>query len=170
MNFKPGMNILLSSYYTRCKSRAPPTFGMGGASARVNRIRKTPFFGPLWRLTARDRRLALASNIGSVKQKVQTASKPRLKPRALTGLKQWQVEKWQKIAFCAKLPLFSNLLTFYTNLTTSNSANKLRYPVVGEACQYFISSIYTYRRILQLCKSPLYFLLKFLHRHALLSL
>ena len=34
MNFKPGMNILTSSCYTRCKSRAPPISGVGGASGR----------------------------------------------------------------------------------------------------------------------------------------
>ena len=39
MNFKPGKNILPSSYYTRCKLRAPPTSGVGGVSARVNIIR-----------------------------------------------------------------------------------------------------------------------------------
>ena len=93
MNFKPGMNILPSSYYTRYKSRAPPTSGMGGARALVDRVRKMLFYGPLWRLTARDRRLAQASNVGSVKYKAQTANKPSLKPRALTGLKWWQVEK-----------------------------------------------------------------------------
>ena len=66
MNFKPGMNILQSSYYTCYKLRAPLTSGMGGASAHVDRIQKTPFYGPLWWLTAWDRRLALASN-GSMK-------------------------------------------------------------------------------------------------------
>ena len=81
MNFKPGMNILPSSYYSCYKSRAPPTSGIGGASVRVDRVRKTPFYGPLWRLTVQDRRLALASNVGSVKYKVQTASIPSLKPK-----------------------------------------------------------------------------------------
>ena len=44
MNFKPGMNILTSSCYTRCKSRAPPTSGVGGASGRVDLVRKSPFY------------------------------------------------------------------------------------------------------------------------------
>ena len=65
-NFKPGMSILPSSYYTRYKSWALPTSGIGGASTCVNRVRKMQN-GPLWRLTARDRRLALASNVGFVK-------------------------------------------------------------------------------------------------------
>ena len=67
MNFKPGMNIVPSSYYTRCKSRAPPTSGVGGASARVDLVQKTPFYASLRRLTAWDRRLAQASNVGFVK-------------------------------------------------------------------------------------------------------
>ena len=73
--------ILSSSYYIRCKSRAPPTSGIGGASGRVDRVRKSPFYAPLWQLTARVRRLAQGSNVGSVKQKVQTANQiwsPRL--------------------------------------------------------------------------------------------
>ena len=66
MNFKPGMNILTSSYYTRCKSRTPPTSAVGGAGKRIDRVQKLPFYASLWRLTAQDRRLAQASN-GSVK-------------------------------------------------------------------------------------------------------
>ena len=66
MNFKPSTNILSSSYYTRYKLQAPTTFSLGGASAGVNRIRKTPFYGPL---------------------------RMSLKPRACTDLKWWQVAK-----------------------------------------------------------------------------
>ena len=39
--------------------------------------------------TAQDKRLALAFNVESVKEKAQTANKPSQKPRALTGLKWW---------------------------------------------------------------------------------
>ena len=46
---------------------SPAPSGVGGASVRVNRIRKSPFYASLWRLTARDRRLAVAYNVGSVK-------------------------------------------------------------------------------------------------------
>ena len=67
MNFKLGMNILPSSCYTQYELRAQPITGVGGASARVDRVRKSPFYASLWRLTARDRRLAQASNVGSVK-------------------------------------------------------------------------------------------------------
>ena len=88
MNFKPGMNILTSSCYTRCKSRAPPTSGVGGASERVDRVRKSLFYASLWRFTARDRRLAVASNVGSEKKKAQTAYKPSGKPVALEAL-EW---------------------------------------------------------------------------------
>ena len=52
MNFKPGMNILTSSCYTCCKSRAPPTSGVGGASASItfgNRHFMPHFFGSLLR-------------------------------------------------------------------------------------------------------------------------
>ena len=86
MNFKPGMNTF---YYTRCRSRAPPISGVGGASTHVDRVRKSPFYAPLWLLTARDRRLARGSNVGSVRLKIQTANKPSLKPKALTALKWW---------------------------------------------------------------------------------
>jgi hypothetical protein len=67
MNLKPGMNILPSSYYTRCEFGATPISSMGGASERVDRVRKSPFYASLWRLTVQDRRLTLASNVGSVK-------------------------------------------------------------------------------------------------------
>ena len=76
MNFKPGMNILPSSYYTRYKLRALPSSGVGRVSKCVNCIRKSLFYASLWQLTARDRRLAVAFNVGSVKQKAQTANKP----------------------------------------------------------------------------------------------
>ena len=67
MNFKLGMNIIPSSGYTRYKLRAPPISGVGGASAHVDRIQKSPFYASLWRLTAQERRLTLASNVGVVK-------------------------------------------------------------------------------------------------------
>ena len=38
INFKPGMNILSSSYYTCCNLQAPPISGMGGASGHVGRL------------------------------------------------------------------------------------------------------------------------------------
>ena len=37
---------------------SPPTFGVGGASAHVDSVKKSPFYASLWRLTAQDRRLA----------------------------------------------------------------------------------------------------------------
>ena len=67
MNFKLGMNIVPSSCYTWYVLRAPPTSGVGGANVHVDRIRKSPFYASLWRLTAQDRRLAVASDVGSVK-------------------------------------------------------------------------------------------------------
>ena len=57
LNF--GMINLSSSCYTRKEFRAPPISGMGGASTCVDCVQKS--------LTVRDRRLALASNVGSVK-------------------------------------------------------------------------------------------------------
>ena len=89
MNFKPGMNILPSSYYTHCKLRAPPTSGVSRMSAHVDLVQKKPFYASLWQLTARDRRLTQSSYIGLVKYKAKTANKPSLKPRALTALKWW---------------------------------------------------------------------------------
>ena len=67
MNFNFGMNILPSSCYTRKEFRATPKSGMGGASAHVNRVQKSPFYASLWRITIQDRRLAVASIVGSVK-------------------------------------------------------------------------------------------------------
>ena len=42
-----------------------------------------PFYASLWWLTTRDRRLAVACDVGF----------PSLKPGALTALKWWQLEK-----------------------------------------------------------------------------
>ena len=67
MDLNFGMIILPSSYYTRKEFRAPPIYCVGGASAHVDRVRKSPFYASLWRLTSQDRRLAMASNIGSMK-------------------------------------------------------------------------------------------------------
>jgi hypothetical protein len=66
MNLKPGMNILPSSYYTHCEFGATPTSGMGGASEHIDHVLKSPFYASLWRLTAQERRHAVASNVGSV--------------------------------------------------------------------------------------------------------
>ena len=66
MTIKISTNTLTLSCYTRKEFRAQPTYGMGGASALVDLIRKSPFFAVLCSLTARDRRLAIAS-YGSVK-------------------------------------------------------------------------------------------------------
>ena len=52
---------------------------MGGAIAHVDRVRKSRFYASLWRLSARDRRLAVASSVGFVEWKVQTAEKPSQK-------------------------------------------------------------------------------------------
>ena len=38
--------------------------------------------------------------------------KPRTKWRAFTVFGCWLVEKWQNLAFCTKIPLFSNPLTY----------------------------------------------------------
>ena len=54
MNFKSGMNIIVQTSYHTCYKLI----------AFKNR---SPFYAPLWRLTARDRRLAQDSNVGVVK-------------------------------------------------------------------------------------------------------
>ena len=95
--------------------RAPPTSGVGGASKRINRVRKS-FYASLWQLAVRNRRLAVASKVGSVKQKAQTAYRPSGKPGALEALEWWQFEKWQKNAFCSKWSLFSYPTTYYSLL------------------------------------------------------
>ena len=46
---------------------AGPAHFRCGRGARVDRVWKSPFCASLWQLTARDRRLTLASNVGSVK-------------------------------------------------------------------------------------------------------
>jgi len=45
----------------------PPTSGMGVASAHTTHGSKSPVYTSLWQLTARDRRHAVAFNVGSVK-------------------------------------------------------------------------------------------------------
>ena len=67
MDLNFGIIILPSSYYTHKEFRAPPISCVGGASERVDRVRKSPFYASLWRLTSWNRRLAVASNVGSVK-------------------------------------------------------------------------------------------------------
>ena len=53
-------------------------------------------------------------------------------------LEWWQVEKWQKIAFCAKLPLFSNPLTIRNDLhyAIDSGSIKIGSQLAGE-CQGF---------------------------------
>ena len=67
MTIKIAMNILTLSCYVCKEFLALPTSGMGSASTHVNRIQKSPFCALLWQPTAQDRRLAVASNVGSVK-------------------------------------------------------------------------------------------------------
>ena len=62
-----AMNTLTLSCYTRKEFRAPPTSAVGGASTRVDLVRKSPFYASFWHLIVRDRSLAVASNVGSVK-------------------------------------------------------------------------------------------------------
>ena len=67
MDLKVGMIILPSSSYNQKEFRALPITDVGGASAHVDRIRKSPFYASFWQLTSRDKRLTVASYVGSVK-------------------------------------------------------------------------------------------------------
>jgi len=58
-DFNFGVKILTSSCYTRKKFSATSTSGLGGASARVNRVQKSLFYASLWQFTVRYRRLTL---------------------------------------------------------------------------------------------------------------
>ena len=80
MNYKPN---LPSSFYTRYKSRALLSSYMGRVS--VKKCDFVALFGssPLGTRGL----LLLASNVGCVKYKTQTANKPNLKFKALTSLK-----------------------------------------------------------------------------------
>ena len=69
MDLKFSMIIFLSSCYTRKELQDPPISCVGGAIALVDHVQKLPFYASLWRLTSRDRRLAVACNVGSVKYK-----------------------------------------------------------------------------------------------------
>jgi len=44
-----------------------PFPGLGGASTRVNHVRKLLFYASIWQFTVQYRRLTLASNVGSGK-------------------------------------------------------------------------------------------------------
>jgi len=57
--FNFGVLILTSFCCTRNEFRAMPTFGLGGSSARVDRVRKSPFCASLWQFTIWYRRLTL---------------------------------------------------------------------------------------------------------------
>ena len=50
MNLNFNMNILPSFCYTCEEFRAPPTSGLGWASAGVDRVWKSPFYASLWQL------------------------------------------------------------------------------------------------------------------------
>ena len=64
-------------------------FRCGWVSKLVDRIQKLPFNASLRRLTAQDRRLAVASNVGSVKWRAQT----EIRSLGLLSPRLWQLEK-----------------------------------------------------------------------------
>ena len=68
MNLKSGINILPSSCYT-CYKILATLIPMWVGRASVSIEFKNCHFVPLWWLTARERRLAIACNVGPVKQK-----------------------------------------------------------------------------------------------------
>ena len=68
MNINLGINILPSSCYTRKEFLTPPTSSVGSTNECVEKS----LLCLSWQLTAKDGRLAVASNIGSVKWKAQT--------------------------------------------------------------------------------------------------
>ena len=63
MSFRLGANILQSLVNTCCKFRAPPTSGMGMATAQLDRVRNRPFYASLQAFSALDRSLARLSNV-----------------------------------------------------------------------------------------------------------
>ena len=94
---------------------------MGGVSARVDRVQKPPFYASLWQLSAWDRRLAVASNVGSMEWKVQTTKKPSQKPEAVEALEWRQSEKCPKIAFARSGPFSHILSQLYYNIEHGNA-------------------------------------------------
>ena len=67
MAIKIAINTLTLSCYTHKEFRAPLTSAMGRVSVHIDLVQKSPFYASFWRLTVQDRRLAVASNVGSVK-------------------------------------------------------------------------------------------------------
>ena len=63
MDLGLGMNVLTSSCSLGILCHAHFLW----ANARVDRVQKSPFYASLWQLIVQDRRLAVASNVGSVK-------------------------------------------------------------------------------------------------------
>jgi len=61
LNF--GVMILTSSCYTGKEFHAMSTSSLGGASARVNHVQKSPFYASLWQLSDQYRRLIIVSNV-----------------------------------------------------------------------------------------------------------
>ena len=53
MAIKIAVNTLTLSCYACKEFRAPPTSGVGGASARVDHVRKLLFYASFWQLTVR---------------------------------------------------------------------------------------------------------------------
>ena len=66
MSFRLRVNILQSLINTHCKLCAPPTSGMGVATARVDCIRNQPFYASLQAFSALDRSLARLSIVGFI--------------------------------------------------------------------------------------------------------
>jgi len=63
MDLKPGITILPSLHYTRCKFRAPPTSHLGVAIASIIHSRKS-LYASHWSPTISGRKIATLSNVG----------------------------------------------------------------------------------------------------------
>jgi len=63
MDLKPGITILQSLHYTRCKFRAPPTSGLSVAIASITRGRNRLFYASRWSPTVLGRKIATLSNV-----------------------------------------------------------------------------------------------------------
>ena len=101
--FNFGVMIFTSSCYTLKEFHAMPTIWFEQGEQAVNHVWKLPFYASLWLFTVRYRIGKYRSSFYCWICKVEGLNclQPSGKPGALMALEWWQVEKQQKITFCA---------------------------------------------------------------------
>jgi len=130
-DFNFGVMILKSSCYTRKEFCTTPTSGLGRASTRVDRVRKLPFYAPLWQFTIQYTRLILMLDLWSRRPKLSTnqvGSLELLWPWNGDSLTAWKTESI-RVDRVQKLPFYAPLWQFtiqYTRLILASNVGSVK--------------------------------------------